>query len=162
MSSESFAEDGRSGWSSHRSVGGDTIKLPAFMALARRLRNEGVEGPLLNVDAVLRAVSRDGVDDAIDSLDTDREDSNSPSFSSSISARQLSSSSSTGSNRMSKGDRKFSEEEGDVPSSLHSCTNSSIVTLLVCWRGRRARPFGGGMAVTASSAATAGGMALGS
>lgn len=135
---------------------------PAFMALDRRLRNDGVDGPILNVDAVLRAGSREGVDDAIESLETEREDSNPLSLSSSISARQSSSSSSAGSSRMSNGVRNFSDGEGEVPSSLHSCTNSSIVTLLGCWRGRRARDFGGGIAVTASSAATAGGIALGS
>jgi len=119
VSSESWAEDGRRGWSSHRSLGGETITFSVFMAVARRLRNEGVAGPLLIVDAMLRAGSKDGVVDAIESLDTEREDNKSPSFSSSISARQSSSSSSAGSSRMSKGVRKGSDE-GDVPSCLHS------------------------------------------
>lgn len=131
VSSESLAEEGRRGWSSHCSVGGEMISFSAFIALARRLRNEGVEGPLLIVDVVLRAGSRDGVVDAIESLDTERDDSKSPSFSSSISARLSSSSSSAGSSRISNGVRNGSDD-GEVPSSLHSCINSSIVTLLLC------------------------------
>lgn len=119
VSSESFPEEGLSGWSSHRSVGSETMIFSGFMALVRRLRKEGVEGPLLKVDAILREGSRDGVDDAIDSLETDREDSKSPSLSSSISAWQSSSSSSTGSSRISSGVRKGGLDDV-VPSCLHS------------------------------------------
>jgi hypothetical protein len=124
MVSSECAEEGRSGWlSTHCSVGGETTCFSTLIAVVRRLRKDGVEGPLLRVDAVLWAGSRDGVveviDSAIESLDTERDDRNSPSFSSSISAKLSLSSSPAGSRRMSNCDRKGSDEDG-LLSSLHS------------------------------------------
>jgi hypothetical protein len=75
-----------------------------------RVRYEGVRG-VLKFDTVLCAASneaaKDGVVEAMLSLDTEREDNSAGSLSSSISAKSLSSSSSTssaGSKRTSNGD----------------------------------------------------------
>jgi hypothetical protein len=157
---ESAGELGRRGWSSHSSIGGDDTNFsllwvsPADFLLTK----EGREGALI-VDMVLFAASSDGVD-AMESLDTDLDDMKPGSFSSSISCRLASSlsPSSAGSSSMSSG--PLPSEDAGVPSRLHSCTNSSI-DMRLCRDVRRCRDLGGGMAVTARSAATAGGSASG-
>jgi hypothetical protein len=112
--------DGRSGWSSHSSVGGEdtSFSLLWFSPKNRRLDKDGSDGELI-VDMVLLAASNDGVD-AMESLETDRDDMKPGSFSSSASFRLISSSSpsSAGSSNISKGDLNFSAD--DVLSRLHS------------------------------------------
>jgi hypothetical protein len=124
------------------------------------------------LDTVLCPASSDGVNDgvsdgaeeAIESLDTDRDDSRVTSFSSSSSANMLSSSSSSvssaGSNNTSRGVLNPSDE--GIPSScLHSWMSSSIDIRLCRAAGRRRLiRLGGGIAVTANKAATAGGNAF--
>jgi len=162
VTSESVGEGERSGWSSRQFCArGEVTSFSLRTGTDFRLRYDGVDG-VLNEDTVLWAASRDGVDD-IDSLETDRDDRKPASFSSSTSCRLMSSSSasSAGSSRMSNGDLCPSDD--GVPSScLHSFINSSMDTRVCCELRRRCSPLGGGIAVTARSAATAGGRAFGS
>ena len=160
VSGEWVGEEGRRGWSSHSSVGGAETSFSFLSVTDLRLTKERVGSELI-VDMVLLAASRDGVD-AMDSLETERDDMNPGSFSSSTSCRLASSPSisSTGSSSISNGDRNLSDDSLG-PSRLHSCTNSSMDTRDCCELRRRWRDLGGGMAVTASKAATAGGSASG-
>jgi hypothetical protein len=123
---ESAAGDGdRKGWSSKQfSVGGEDTVFSVRTVKDFRLRYDGVDGAL-KLETVLCAASSEGASEgveAIESLETEREDSNAASFSSSMPVSMPSSSfsvSSAGSNKTSNGDLKPS---GDArpSSSLHS------------------------------------------
>lgn len=123
---------------------------------------------------VLFPSSREGVD-IRDTLDAEREiDSDSKYSASSVFSGGVTStrsplassfqSSSAGSSSISKGLLKVKDEGADSVSFFHSCTSSSIDMLREVTEVVFFRPLiflgGGGMAVIASSAATAGGMAL--
>lgn len=124
VTTESDRDTGRSGWSSHSSTGGDEtiFSLLGLSLRERRLPKDGREASdgALMVDMVLSAASSDGVD-AIESLDTERDDMKPTSFSSSISCKLAASSlspSSAGSSRISNGDRP--SDDDCVPSLRHS------------------------------------------
>jgi hypothetical protein len=128
----------------------------------RRNEGTGVEGVLHNDEYVPTSASSDGVE-TIDSLDTDLDVIVMLCLSASSSPSNSISSLSDGSNKKSKGE-PAPKDDAALVSLFHSCLKCSMDTR----RGRvealalAVRLFRGGIAVTDSSAATAGGMELGS